>query len=108
MPKIKDTLLDSNPWWKDGFKLEFKHRAIYPQIRKHMPYRQIIALSGLRRVGKTTLMLKAAQDAAGEGFGHQNIAYFPFDEFRETKIRDVIQEYEDIFKKNIRDGKHLL
>ncbi|RLI91742.1 MAG: ATP-binding protein, partial [Candidatus Altiarchaeales archaeon] len=63
MTTIKEALKDSNPWWKGKFRLEFKEREIYKQIQKFLPLPQIIALTGLRRVGKTTLMLKIVEDA---------------------------------------------
>jgi predicted AAA+ superfamily ATPase len=58
MAQIRDVLVDSNPWWKKQFQIEFKDREIYEKIRKYLSLPQIIALTGLRRVGKTVLMLK--------------------------------------------------
>ncbi len=108
MTTIKEALIDSNVWWKEKFKLEFKDREIYKQIQKFLSLPQIIALTGLRRVGKTTLMFKIVEDAIKRGFDARNIIYFSFDEFRNAKIRDVIKEYERIFEKDIKNGKYLL
>ena len=33
MSKIKDVLRDLNPWWKEEFRLEYKQREIYNQIK---------------------------------------------------------------------------
>ena len=33
MPKIKDVLRDLNPWWKEEFRIEYKQREIYNQIK---------------------------------------------------------------------------
>lgn len=108
MAKIKDVLLESNPWWKEEFKLEYHEREIQKQISKYLPLPQIIALTGLRRVGKTTLMHKMVLDFIKNGFDAKNIIYFSFDEFRETEIREVMKEYETLMEKNLRQGKYLL
>ena len=108
MTKIKDLLVDFNPWWTGEFKVEFKEREIYKKIKKFMQLRQIIALTGLRRVGKTTLMFKIVEDKIREGFNPQDIVYFSFDEFRDAEIRDILKEYEEMMNKDIRKGKYLL
>nr|AAU83459.1 conserved hypothetical protein [uncultured archaeon GZfos28G7] len=109
MAKIKDVLRDLNPWWKGKFEIEYKQREIYEQIEKFMPLPQIIALTGLRRVGKTTLMRKIIEDAIENGFDSRNIIYFSFDEFREAEIREVMRGYEELMEKDFRrQGKYLL
>ncbi len=108
MAKIKDALLDSNPWWREEFEVEFKEREIYRRLQKFLPPPQIIALTGLRRVGKTTLMLKIGEDAARSGLDPRNIIYFAFDEFREVEIREVMKGYEELMERDLRDGKYLL
>jgi len=108
MTKIKEALLDSNPWWGEGFKVEFKDREVYKQIQKFLPLPQIISLTGLRRVGKTTLMFKIVEDYIKKGFDPKSIVYFSFDDFRNIEIRDVIKEYERIMEKDFRKGKYLL
>ena len=108
MTTIKEALEDSNPWWKKKFKLEFKEREVYKQLQKFLPLPQIIALTGLRRVGKTTLMLKIVEDEIKNGFDPKNIVYFSFDEFREVEIRKVMKEYEEMLEKDFRKGKYLL
>ena len=57
---------------------------------------QIVAFTGLRRVGKTTLMRKIVEDYIKNNFGNKKILYFSFDEYKEEKIVSVIKEYEDI------------
>ena len=108
MPTIKDVLQDSNPWWKEEFKVEFKNRDIYEKIKKFLPLPQMIAFTGLRRVGKTTLMFKIVEDYIRNGFDPRNIIYFSFDEFRATEIRVVMKEYEALLEKDFRKGNYLL
>lgn len=108
MTEIKDALLDVNPWWRGEFTVEFKERELHSQIRKYLRLPQIIALTGLRRVGKTTLMLKSAEDAIREGLDPKNVIYFSFDEFKGIEIRSVLREYETMMEKSLRTGKYLL
>ena len=108
MTQIREILVESNRWWKEPFRINYKKREIYEKISKFLHLPQIIALTGLRRVGKTTLLFKIIQDEIINGFNPKNIMYFSFDEFRETDIREIIHEYERIMKKKIGEGRHLL
>lgn len=95
-----------NKWWKGGFELEFKPREIYEEIKKFMGTKQIISLTGLRRVGKTVIMLKLAQEYAAK-FGRENIVYFSFDDFRDTSVRGVIGAYSELMSKDMEQGRYL-
>ena len=55
---MKELLYQYNPWWEEAFKNEnVKPREKYLiELRKYLDFKQIIILTGLRRVGKTTLM----------------------------------------------------
>jgi len=64
-----------------------------------MPLPQIIALTGLRRVGKTTLMFKIIEDVIRKDFDPRNILYFSFDELRKVEIRRIIKEYEALMER---------
>ncbi|MEM5812177.1 MAG: hypothetical protein QW286_00510, partial [Candidatus Aenigmatarchaeota archaeon] len=68
MATIKEALRDSNPWWERPFKLQFKERELYKRLQKFLHLPQIIALTGIRRVGKTTIMLKIVEDYINSGF----------------------------------------
>ncbi|MBI2499443.1 ATP-binding protein [Candidatus Woesearchaeota archaeon] len=108
MPNIREGLQNFNPWWTQEFKLKFKERNLYTKLQKFLPLPQIIALTGLRRVGKTTLMYKYVDDAIKNGFPSRNIVYFLFDEFKGIEIRDIIREYEITAEKDLRKEKFIL
>ncbi len=108
MAEIKDTLQEKNPWWVQGFKIDFKDRAIYRELNKFLRLPQIIALIGLRRVGKTTIMFKIIENSISCGHDAKKIIYFSFDEFKDINIRDVLKTYEQIADVDLRDGKYLL
>jgi hypothetical protein len=107
MTKIKDALIEFNPWWKAPQEIEFKEREVYGKIQKFMPLPQIIGLTGLRRVGKTTILLKIAEDAAKKGLKPENVVYFSFDEFKDVEIRDLVKAYEEVMEKGLGQGKSL-
>lgn len=96
--RIAEALERSNPWWKGGFEVDYKPRKIYPEIKKFMKSRQIISLTGLRRTGKTTILLKLVKDFLAK-YGKENIIYFSFDDFREIKIIEVLEAYLELMKK---------
>lgn len=109
MPKPRDVMADLNPWWKQPFEVEdFQGRELYRDVQRLMGMPQILALTGLRRVGKTTLLLKTVEDAIQDGFDPQRILYFSFDEFRQAEIRDVLRDYEDVMGIALRDGRFLV
>lgn len=104
--RITEALERSNKWWKGAFELDYKQREAYPEIQRFIPKRQIIALVGLRRTGKSTIMFKIIKDEL-ESMEREHIAYFSFDEFKSIRLRDVIKCYERIMKKDTAKGKFL-
>lgn len=107
MTQIRGALLDHNPWWKGEFKLDFHPREIHSKIKKFLPLPQIVGFTGLRRVGKTTLMLKIAEEAIGRDLNPRKVLYFSFDEFREVSLREVIREYESLLEVDLQEGRFL-
>ena len=97
--RLFEALERSNPWWKGDFELDYKPRKVYEEIRKFIKNRQIISLTGLRRTGKTTILLKAVKDSIAE-YGKENILYFSFDDFRDARLKEVIDAYFELMKKN--------
>lgn len=108
MPEIKGALRDFNPWWKETFKVAFKEREIYAQIQKYLALPHIVAFTGLRRIGKTTLMLRIVEDSIKNGIDAKNIVYFSFDEFKGVEIRKIMSEYEDLMERDLKKGKYML
>ena len=108
MAQIRDALVESNPWWRGKFTLDYKARQVYGEIQRFMKLPQMIALTGLRRVGKTTLMFKLVEDAIAHSFDPRNILYFSFDEFREARTRQLLSEYEALLERGLDKGRYLV
>lgn len=107
--KIRYALKETNPWWKEGtYTVKgYFHRDIFSRIEKFLMMRQVIAFTGLRRTGKTTLMLKVVERYAGE-MPAKNILYFSFDDFSNVDIEDILSGYFDIFPDlDLKKGRYL-
>src|SRR3989344_2780337 len=107
MTEIISYMKEFNPWWEGKFKLEYKEREIYSRIKKFMDMPQIIALTGLRRVGKSTIMLKIVEEWLSSGFSPRNIFFFSFDDLKDSSLRKVVGEYERVNNKKLSDEKFL-
>ncbi|MGV8152225.1 MAG: ATP-binding protein [Candidatus Nanoarchaeia archaeon] len=104
----KAKLEEFNHWWTSekvdpNLALPFK-RDIYPEIEKHLDKRFILALVGLRRVGKTTTMYQLIQKLIDANIDKTNILFFSFDEIS-AKLNQVLETYKEIHSKDIRTEK---
>jgi len=98
MPNIKDTILLLNPWWEDELISEelakqYK-RSFFDKIQEFKKYKQIIVLTGLRRVGKTTLMYQTIKELLSET-DPKRIFYFSFDKEIDDLV-DLFENYKEL------------
>ncbi|MCX6699301.1 MAG: ATP-binding protein [Methanomicrobiales archaeon] len=96
-----------NPWWtKGGVPLEWTQeyrRKLYFAIEPYVKRRQILLVYGLRRVGKTTLMMQVISSLL-KFTNPRHILYFSFDEEMFT-IKDVLESYQKvILHRNFEDS----
>lgn len=85
-----------NPWWRSGkvsHELIGRKRKVFAEIVKYIDKRQIVLFTGLRRVGKTTLMYQVVDELIKKGVNPYDILYFSFDEQR-YELEDIIRQYE--------------
>ncbi|MBS3151123.1 ATP-binding protein [Candidatus Woesearchaeota archaeon] len=106
MEKVK--LEEFNHWWIKGkvdseLALPFK-RDSYKEIEKYIDKKFIVAITGLRRVGKTTTIYQLIQNLIDKKVNTENILFFSFDE-NILKIGEVIEIYKEIHKKDFREEK---
>ncbi|MFH1210142.1 MAG: ATP-binding protein [archaeon] len=104
----KAKLEEFNHWWTTDkvdtdLALPFK-RDIYQEIEKHIEKRFVIALVGLRRVGKTTIMYQLIQKLINANIHKTNILFFSFDEVS-IKLNEVLETYKEIHSKDLRTDK---
>ncbi len=94
--KLMNALIESNPWWRTGkIEVEVKKRELNEEIDKYIKKKQIIAITGLRRVGKTTLLYGIIKKLLLEN-SPKSILYFSFDDFEEQELEEIIDAHIEI------------
>ena len=101
-------LEEFNHWWVEKkvdpeLALAFK-RKVYDDIKASLDKRFIIALVGLRRIGKTTILYQLIQQLLKEGIAPENLLFFSFDETFVT-IGHVLQAYQELHQKDFREER---
>jgi len=97
-----ELLYQYNPWWEGGYEFP----QTYPRIKlesqfdRLMPSKSVIFLTGLRRVGKTTLMKSSISKLLKQNIKPLHILYISMDDYllRHHTIIDVVQEYKKLHK----------
>ncbi len=92
-----------NPHWKEGFSYPYpQQRALYTHLEKQLKNKQIIALYGLRRTGKTVLLRQLINSLLAQGMARREILFFSFDEEQPS-----LQELIGIFEKTGRTPRYV-
>lgn len=95
-----------NPWWRtpSAIKEESKPQkrlAYYEALKmlKHKSIRRFAVLSGVRRVGKTTIMYQIIDTLIEEGVNPKNILYVTFDNpiLKFVSVESVLSTYESLY-----------
>lgn len=95
-----------NPWWRipSAIKEESKPQkrlAYYEALKmlKHKSIRRFAVLSGVRRVGKTTIMYQIIDNLIEEGVNPKNILYVTFDNpiLKLINVESVLSIYESLY-----------
>jgi len=96
--ETKTLLILLNEWWKTGKvssdRLKEYKREIFDEIKRLLSYRQIIILSGLRRVGKSTLIFQLI-DILLKEVEPEKVLYFSFDE-KKDDIVSILDDFQEI------------
>jgi len=97
--ELDEALTFYNEWWRTEKVKEslapFYKREVYKKIEETINLRQIIILTGLRRVGKTTLFYQLIDSLIKKGVNPIKIIYFSFDEKIED-LKKILDEYQRI------------
>ncbi|HIH09183.1 MAG TPA: ATP-binding protein [Candidatus Diapherotrites archaeon] len=82
-----------NRHWENGFFYPFeKKRAFFGTLQSYLGKKQIVALTGVRRTGKTVLLKQVINHLINSGIERKNILYFSFDE-QKPSLDELIGEY---------------
>lgn len=104
--QVIKVLRQYNPWWRipAAIKEESKPQkrlAYYEALKmlKHKSIRRFAVLSGVRRVGKTTIMYQLMDNLIEEGVNPRNILYATFDNpiLKLVNVESVLSIYESLY-----------
>lgn len=109
MAELTERIVRQNPWW-EGRQIEtvkgMEKRELFSEILGYVDKKQILAVLGLRRVGKTVLILQLIEHLL-KTVNPRQIMYFSFDELLAKEpeiIEDVLFAYEnEILKRELKD-----
>ena len=107
---IESELYKQNPWWEAKFKEKTYFREIYlNEIFKNLKNKEIIFLTGLRRIGKTTILRQVIQKLIMDKINPKEIFFLSLDSFTllEHSIHELIEKYREIHKKSVSDFFYL-
>jgi uncharacterized protein len=100
-----------NPWWKTGRVPAYavgRKRKVFHETLPYLETRQVLLVTGLRRVGKTTLMHQLIERLLYQGVDRYHLLYFSFDEVRQ-ELDVILREFEiEILREDLRGKKLFL
>jgi len=100
-----------NPWWQTKtvpLELTGRYREIFQTLEKALYDRQMTVISGLRRVGKTTLIYQLIdQLIQKQNANPYHALYYSFDEKR-WELPEILAEYSaKILQKDLREADRI-
>jgi predicted AAA+ superfamily ATPase len=109
---MEEILYRYNPWWEDGFEANktIERPNIFKILKNNLTTRQVVVLTGLRRVGKTTLMKQLVSHLIKErGVEPKLIFYVSLDDYRlaNKTILEIIEEYRKIHRLSFSEKVYL-
>ncbi len=108
---MEEILYQYNPWWEDlVFNTEIIPRDRYlDRLIQYLDNKQIISLTGLRRVGKTTLMKLIIKTLILNGVSPKHILYVSLDDYllHRNSIIEIINEYRKLHKLKVEEKIYL-
>ena len=98
----KNIFYEYNPWWEgESTLMDIIERPIVLQkLEEQLDNSSIILLTGLRRIGKTTLMKLLIQQLIQKNIKPENIFYVSLDDYvlEDKSIIEITDEYRTIHK----------
>jgi predicted AAA+ superfamily ATPase len=99
---MEDLLYQYNPWWEGQIDLSGirPRKEQLDKISSLVSEKRVVFLTGLRRVGKTTLMHLFVDQLVRDGLQPVKIFYVSLDDYllRNDAIVDIVATYRKIHK----------
>ncbi len=94
-----------NPWWENDYHtLSLINRpSVLPALWESRNYKGISIVTGLRRIGKTSIMKLLIKKLLEEGIIPQNIFFISLDEYtlKDKSIAEILDDYRGIMKLSV-------
>ncbi|MEK6845875.1 MAG: AAA family ATPase, partial [Nanoarchaeota archaeon] len=105
---MKEELILFNPWWKTKtvpteLTKEYQ-RKLFKTLIDTLKNKQICAVYGLRRVGKSTLIFQLIQHLLTNKVPPEKILYFSFDQ-KVHELKELFSAYTELHQQELRNGK---
>jgi len=96
---MRDLLYQYNPWWEESVSWEkmIPREKYLSRLNKYLRQKQIVILTGLRRVGKTTLMKLIIKELLATNIDKEHIFYVSLDDYL-LRIKLLMIFYRNIVK----------
>ena len=111
MVNLEELFYQYNPWWEGNFELQgIIERSIYTdRIKDLYKKNTIVILTGLRRIGKTTLIKLYIKQLLESKVNPKSIFYISLDDFslKNNSIIDIISHYRKIHRLSIDEKVYL-
>lgn len=108
---MEEILYQYNPWWEDTVINDgiLPRQRYLRALRGYLDKKQIVCLTGLRRVGKTTLIKLLIEEIINAGVSPEYILYVSLDDylFHKNSIIEIVNEYRKIHKLRIEEKIYL-
>jgi predicted AAA+ superfamily ATPase len=103
MELMEEILYRYNPWWQGKFILRGvrKRDRIFAHLKSSIDKKEIVILTGMRRIGKTTLMRMLIKHLISEKrVKSEKIMYISLDEyiFKDKTLHEIIDTYRSIHR----------
>ena len=99
---MEEIFYKSNPWWEENFTFSGVYRNIYLQkLNDVLENRDIVFITGLRRVGKTSILKNFISDLLHKKkINPKHIFYITLDliALNDMNITQIVQEYRKLHK----------
>lgn len=98
MEHLQEDLYNFNPWWEGKYKPSLHMREKYlTQLRKSLPKKEIVFLTGLRRVGKTSIMKLMIKELS-EKINVKKLFYVSLDSIalEQIPVHELLREYRKL------------
>ena len=106
---IESELYKQNPWWEGKFEEKSIKRDIYiEEIFRNIKNKEIIFITGLRRIGKTTILKQVIGNLLMK-VAPSEVLFINMDSFSllEFSIHQLVEEYRKLHKKSASDFFYL-